>query len=186
MKAFLLPTLVLTTFAFAGVYSHKCACLTDAETSYLVNGFRVVSTESTGYEALANKILAVNFTSISDGINFVDGVPLNTTITTSRAQILAQEAGLPPAGEVTDIFISHSCDTITWYYEFPTTPLPIRVIAILFVNADKQIYKAYRELNSAAVLWNIGKPECQSNFLVTVGNAGPEPVNSTCKSCLQG
>lgn len=106
-------------------------------------------------------------------------------MTTSRAQLLEQEAKLPPAGTVTDIFISHTCDTITWYFSFATTPLPTRGIAILFVNAEKQIYKSFREVNNAALLYNLGQPECRASFTASVGMAGPEAVNSTCVSCVE-
>ncbi|KAK5132776.1 hypothetical protein LTR08_008661 [Meristemomyces frigidus] len=143
------------------------------------NGFTIVAAEHPGYEAVAAQILTDNFTSISDSVNFVDTIPLNTTMTTSRAQLLEQEAKLPPTGQITDLFISHTCNTITWYFDFGTTPLPTRGIAILFVNADKKIYKAYREVNSGAILYNVGA----LNWTVTVGAAGPVPSNSTCKSC---
>ncbi|KAK6388583.1 hypothetical protein LTR65_007739 [Meristemomyces frigidus] len=163
-----------------------CFCLTDSDASDLVAGFTTIAAEHTGYEGVADQILVDNFTSISDSVNFVDGIPLNTTMTTSRAQLLQQEAKLPPTGKVTDLFISHTCDTITWYFEFGTTPLPTRGIAILFVNAEKKIYKAYREINSAALLYNVGRPECTSNWTATVGDTGPVSSNSTCKSCLEG
>lgn len=105
-------------------------------------------------------------------------------MTTSRAQLLQQEAKLPPTGVFTDLFISHTRNTISWYFEFGTTPLPMRGIAILFVNSDKKIYRAYREVNNAALFYNIGKPECASNWTATVGGTGPNPSNSTCRSCL--
>lgn len=105
-------------------------------------------------------------------------------MTTSRAELLEQEANLPPTGDVRDIFVSHTCDTITWYFEFDTTPLPTRGIAILFVNEDKKIYKSYREVNSAALLYNLGQPECQSDWTVSVGLSGPEPTEASCsKPC---
>ena len=85
---------------------------------------------------------------------------------------------------MTDLFIGHSCDTITWYFEFHTTPLTTRGIAILFVNEDKKIYKAYREVNSGAVLYNLGQPECESNFTVSVGNDGPAPIEASCSSAV--
>ncbi|KAK5725860.1 Golgi transport complex subunit 4 [Elasticomyces elasticus] len=161
-----------------------CSCLTDAEAFDLVNGFRIVASIAPGYEAVANRTLSEDFISISDGVNFAARIPLNTTETTSRAQLLEQEAQLPPTGAVRDIFVSHTCDTITWYFEFATKPLPTRGIAILFVNAEKKIYKSYREVNNAALLYNLGQPECQPNFTVSVGNQGPAAINATCKSCV--
>ena len=77
-------------------------------------------------------------------------------MTHSRAELLKQEAKLPSTGAVRDIFVSHTCDTMTWYFEFETTPLPTRAIANLFVNADGKIYKSDREVNSAALLCNCG------------------------------
>jgi hypothetical protein len=88
---------------------------------------------------------------------------------------LQQTAQLPAAGPVKTLFLSHTCCTITWYFELATTPLPIRGINIIFVNEEKKIVKAYWEVNSGALLWNLGKPECQANFTVSVGKEGIEP-----------
>jgi hypothetical protein len=104
-------------------------------------------------------------------------------MTTSLSELLQQEAKLPATGTVTDLFISHTCNTITWYFEFETTPLPTRGIAILFVNDEKKVTKSYREVNSGAVLWNLGKPECQANFTVSIGDEGPEGVVEPGCSC---
>ncbi|TKA77148.1 hypothetical protein B0A55_04106 [Friedmanniomyces simplex] len=154
-----------------------------------------------GLPVVAEKIIAENFTSISDGVNFVDGIPVSSfrppapplptypppqpprKLTERTAQHhhdhvprpappARNEA--PPTGTVTDLFISYTCDTITWCFDFATTPLPTRGIAILFVNAERQIYRAYREVNSAAVLWNLGRPECRAGFTVLVGDQGLE------------
>jgi hypothetical protein len=67
-------------------------------------------------------------------------------MTHSLHQLLKQEAKLPPTGAVKDLFFSHTCDTITWYFELATKPLPTRGIAIFAVNADRKFYKAYREV----------------------------------------
>ena len=99
---------------------------------------------------------------------------LNTTTTHSRAQLLNQDQNLPTTGPVKSLFVSHTCDTITWYFEAETTPLPTRGILILFVNEEKKIYKRYREANSAALLYNLGQPECESNFTVSVGSKVPQ------------
>ncbi len=105
-------------------------------------------------------------------------------MTHSLKELLKQEAKLPPTGTVKDLFISHGCDTITWYFEFATKPLPTRGIAIFFVNAERKVYKAYREVNSAALLYNLGQPECEANFTVSVGDAGPAPTEAFCsKPC---
>lgn len=102
-------------------------------------------------------------------------------MTHSRKELLKQEAKLPPTGAVKDLFIGHTCDTITWYFQFATKPLPTRGIAILFVNAEHEVYKSYREVNSAALLYNLGQPECASNFTEpSVGNAGPQPTEASC------
>ncbi|KAK5735445.1 hypothetical protein LTR17_008143 [Elasticomyces elasticus] len=184
MLSSLLTTLSLAALALGHTSKPYCSCLTDAEAFDLVNGFRIVASIAPGYEAVANRTLSEDFISISDGVNFAARIPLNTTETTSRAQLLEQEAQLPPTGAVRDIFVSHTCDTITWYFEFATKPLPTRGIAILFVNAEKKIYKSYREVNNAALLYNLGQPECQPNFTVSVGNQGPAAINATCKSCV--
>jgi len=182
--AFVLSTLAAIAHTSSPPSYKSCSCLTDAEASTLVAAMSTVAAEHPGYKDVAAKYIADNFVSIGDSINFVDGIPLNTTMTHNRTQLLQQEAKLPPTGTVTNLFISHTCDTITWYFEFATTPLPTRGIAILFINAKKRIYKAYREINSAAVLWNLGQPECRENFTVAVGQEGPGFVNDTRRSCL--
>ncbi|KAH9810523.1 hypothetical protein Tdes44962_MAKER10416 [Teratosphaeria destructans] len=163
-------------------------CLTDAETTHLVAQFSRIASSAPNASAVANETLTPDFQSISDSVNFVDGAPLNTTLTHSRAQLLQQEAELPAVGTIKDLFISHSCDTITWYWEFATTPLPTRGIAILFVDGEsRRIYKAYREVNSAVVLWNLGRPECEADFTVpAVGDQGPAFERDGCGGCLGG
>jgi hypothetical protein len=105
-------------------------------------------------------------------------------MTHSLRELLKQEAKLPPTGAVKALFVSHSCHTITWYFEFATKPLPTRGIAIFSVSEERKVYKAYREVNSAALRYNLGQPECASNFTVSVGSAGPAPTEAFCaKPC---
>lgn len=187
--AFLVPA-----FVTAGSFQ----CLTDKEAKQFVDDFTIIASARKGYKKLAEKVMDPGFVSITDSVNFVDGIPvssvkqvrkkaklltytqLNTTMTHSRKQLFKQEAKLPGFVEVKDLFIGHTCETVTWYFEFETTPLPTRGIAILFVNAERKIYKAFREVNSGAVLYNLGQPECESNFTVSVGDGGPEPIVASC------
>lgn len=57
---------------------HSCEtkCLTDGETSRLIDGFRKVISESPPNKTLAAEIIAEDFISISDSVNFVDEIPV--------------------------------------------------------------------------------------------------------------
>ncbi|KAK4498295.1 hypothetical protein PRZ48_010953 [Zasmidium cellare] len=155
-------------------------CITDGEVTYLVNGFRKIISESPVNRTLAAEIIVQDFVSISDSVNFVDQVPLNTTLTHSLPQLLEQESRLPAVGSVKDLYIAHNCETITWYFEFATKPLPTRGIAILFVGENRRIWKAYREANVGATLVAMGRPECRGDFGWSVGREGVEGGRSGC------
>lgn len=107
-------------------------------------------------------------------------------MTHSRSELLEQEKQLPAVPTVNDLFISNTCDTITWYFEFGTVPLATRGIAILFVDLEsRKIWKAFREVNVGAILTNQGNPECKSNFPVSTGKEGVVPGRSSCSSTCQ-
>ncbi|CAK4024623.1 Hypothetical predicted protein [Lecanosticta acicola] len=157
-----------------------------ADVTRLVQGFKAIISQNPVNGSLAAEIIADNFTSISDSVNFVDGLPLNTTMTRTRAELLEQEKKLPAVATVTDLFIANTCDVVTWYFEFGTIPLATRGIAILFVDlATKKIWKAYREVNVGAVLTNQGNPECKSDFSVSTGKEGVWPTSSSCRATCQ-
>ena len=69
---------------------------------------------------------------------------------------------------MTTLNIYHTCNVITWQYQINLTPLPVRGITIFIVNEANQIETAYYELNSGALLYNLGRPECQANWTVSV------------------
>jgi hypothetical protein len=87
---------------------------------------------------------------------------------TSRQAFINQQVSEAPFPSVTTLNIYHTCKEITWRYQLNTTPLPIRGITIFIVNKEKQIETAYYELNSGALLYNLGRPECQVNWTVSV------------------
>lgn len=103
-------------------------------------------------------------------------------MTHSLAELLRQEAKLPAVGTVKDLFVAHNCETITWYFEFATKPLPTRGIAILFVDGTtRKIWKSYREANVGATLVALEKPECKKDFQARVGHEGFQPGRSNCE-----
>ena len=87
---------------------------------------------------------------------------------TSRQQFIDQQVSEAPFPSVTTLNIYHTCNVITWRYQINLTPLPVRGITIFIVDKAKQIETAYYELNSGALLYNLGRPECQANWTVSV------------------
>lgn len=82
---------------------------------------------------------------------------------------------------INNIFVSHSCDTITWYWEFLTEPWPIRGISIIFVDLEtRKVVKTYREANVGTLLRLSGSPECQTNFTVSKGSDVFKPEKRSC------
>ena len=77
MRPLILAASAFAACAFGHPQKHPCHCLTDAETSDLINGFKIVAAIAPGYEAVAQQIIAEDFVSISDGVNFVDGIPVS-------------------------------------------------------------------------------------------------------------
>lgn len=69
---------------------------------------------------------------------------------------------------MTTLNVYHACNVITWRYQINLTPLPVRGITLFIVDSAKQIQTAYYELNSGALLYNLGRPECQANWTVSV------------------
>lgn len=69
---------------------------------------------------------------------------------------------------MTTLNIYYTCTVITWRYQINLRPLPVRGITIFIVNQAKQIETGYYELNNGALLYNLGRPECQANWTVSV------------------
>src|SRR2546421_45564 len=57
---------------------------------------------------------------------------------------------------------------MTWRYQINLAPLQVRGITIFIVDEANQIETAYYELNSGALLYNLGRPECNANWTVSV------------------
>ena len=54
-------------------------CITDAEARSIVADFAVIASEQPGYVNVAKKLLTSDFISISDSVNFADGIPVSTS-----------------------------------------------------------------------------------------------------------
>ncbi|KAF2764387.1 hypothetical protein EJ03DRAFT_355833 [Teratosphaeria nubilosa] len=144
-------------------------CLTNAETDKIVSRLAIIFSAGPNYVELAEQTLTEDFTAISDSFSLLQGQPLNTTGSTTRAQALEQTSHLGHIPEPKTLYVAHVCDAIFWYFEYEREPLPVRNFGVFFVNEDKKVYKTYRELNSAAALINFGA-SCPKN--ATVGDEG--------------
>ncbi|CAK4024604.1 Hypothetical predicted protein [Lecanosticta acicola] len=163
-------------------YAPPCeaTCLTGDEVNRLLDGFKNILLKRSSEEEAA-QIVTEDFTCTSDSVNYVHQNPLNTTTTQGREALLNEHHGSPVA-DIKTLFSSYTCDSITWYLEIEKE-LPVRIIAIYFVdNQIKKIYKAYEEGNAAVDLHQIGNPECQPGFKVSVGKEGIIPGSSNCNS----
>ena len=95
-------------------------------------------------------------------------VQLGSVTFASRQAFIDQQVSEAPFPSVTTFNVYHTCNVVTWRYQINLVPLPVRGITIFILNQDKQIETAYYELNSGALLYNLGRPECQSDWTVSV------------------
>lgn len=81
-SSMLLLTILLagTLVTAARGHTAHCSCLTDEDTKDLVESFTIVAAERPDYEEVAAQISTNNFTSISDSVNFVDGIPASLSV----------------------------------------------------------------------------------------------------------
>jgi hypothetical protein len=86
----------------------------------------------------------------------------------SKQAFIQGQGRQPPFPSVTTLNLYHTCNIIAWRFQLNTTPLPVRGINLFVINSAKQIETVYDELNSGAFLYNVGKPECQANWTVSV------------------
>ncbi|KAF7197329.1 hypothetical protein HII31_01139 [Pseudocercospora fuligena] len=151
----------------------RLKCLTDEETDEIIGKFNTIITTNPGDAKLLGELYSENVTTASDSLSFVFQKPLNATLAHTLAELIAQEGSFGVVPEINNIFVSHSCDTITWYWEFLTEPWPTRGMSIIFVDLEsKKVVKTYREVNVGALLKDSGSPECRSNFTVSKGHDG--------------
>ncbi|KAF2211301.1 hypothetical protein CERZMDRAFT_98611 [Cercospora zeae-maydis SCOH1-5] len=159
-------------------------CLTREETANIIDRYTLYLIEYPGNRTVLEEPVDENVTTASDSLSYVYQKPLNKTLAHNLQEMLEQEAAVPAVPSVSTIFVSNTCDTITWYWEFTTKPYPTRGIVILFVNLQsRKIYKTYREANIGAVLANQGNPECRtpaSNWTIEVGTEGLQKEESGC------
>ncbi|KXS94301.1 hypothetical protein AC578_6786 [Pseudocercospora eumusae] len=157
-------------------------CLTHEETDEIIRKFNTIITTNPGDAELLGELYSENVTTASDSLSFVFQKPLNATLAHNLTELIAQEGSFGVVPGINNIFVSHSCDTITWYWEFLTEPWPTRGISIIFVDlASRKVVKTYREANVGALLRDSGSPECQSNFIVSKGNDGLSPEKRSCE-----
>ena len=68
--------LVLLNLVASVFGEESFTCLTDAEARGFVADFKTIAAEHSGYQKVAKRILADDFTSISDSVNFADEIPV--------------------------------------------------------------------------------------------------------------
>ncbi|USW47329.1 hypothetical protein Slin15195_G006480 [Septoria linicola] len=150
--------------------SQSCDCLTNKDAQDYVADYSYVLSKQPNYRTRANARFKQDFKAYSDSYAFVYQNALNTTNTHTLNQYLKVHKIPEPAYET--LFLSHTCDTITWYSvgwmgPNPATRLPIRRMKILFVDLEDGRYtKVYNEQNSAAMLYAMGSPECEPGWQV--------------------
>ena len=66
----------LITYFTAAIATESIKCLTDNEAHSIVADFAIIASEAPGYVKVAKQRLTPDFTSITDSVNFVDGIPV--------------------------------------------------------------------------------------------------------------
>lgn len=82
---------LLAFFSVAVFGKTSFSCLTDAETDALVDDFRTIASIAPGYIKAAKRTLTNDFTSISDGVNFADQIPVSLTPSEFTFRVTVQD-----------------------------------------------------------------------------------------------
>ncbi|PPJ60083.1 hypothetical protein CBER1_07565 [Cercospora berteroae] len=118
------------------------SCLTRVETAQIIEKYTLYLTKYPDNRTVLEELVDENVTAASDSLSYVFQKPLNTTLARNLQEMLKQEAAVPAVPSVNTIFVSNTCDIISWYWEFTTKPYPTRGIVILFVNLQlRKLYK---------------------------------------------
>ncbi|KXT02231.1 hypothetical protein AC578_5071 [Pseudocercospora eumusae] len=175
----LLPSLTSLVLASSRI------CLTQSRVDYFIEAWNNITGKRENWDSLMQDITTENFTIVSDSLAYLIQEPLNTSVAKSRDQyfqrFVAPSAGVP--GEFKTLFLSHTCDSITWYREWSIGEYPIREMAVFLVDIEEtgKIYKSLYEWNSGVVvhaLCEYGAEMCAGRKMekmekkVEVGNEG--------------
>lgn len=141
-------------------------CLSDADAQNIVDGFinLLENTQENFNLALAQTLLADDFTDYSDSINYLNQTSLGAVSFATKQEFIDGQGTQPPFPSVETLYMFHTCGHIAWRWQGNYAPLWIRGINLFVVNEKKQIQTVYVELNSGAFLKNIGKPECDPSI----------------------
>ncbi|KXS99388.1 hypothetical protein AC579_8800 [Pseudocercospora musae] len=88
-------------------------CLTDKETDEIGGKFHFIVTTNTGDAKLLVELYWENVTTASDSLSFIFQKPLNVTLAHNLTGLIAQEGSFGVVPGINNIFVGHSCDTIT-------------------------------------------------------------------------
>ena len=118
---------------------HPCNCLTDAQAKSYVADYAWIMAEKPNYRTVAEKRLKSDFKAYSDSYSYIFQHELNRTNTQTRDEHLAKHKNTPREWGFETLFLSHTCDTITWYAwnwmeSKERLALPIRKMKIFFVD----------------------------------------------------
>jgi len=115
--------------------------------------------------ALANTLLADDFTDLSDSINFMANITLQTVTFPSKQAFIYGQGSQAPVQKVQTLNIWHDCHSITWrWFLLPGVGanVPVAGINYMVMNEKKQIQTNYAEFNNAAWLLSYGNPQCKA------------------------
>jgi hypothetical protein len=142
------------------------SCLDENAASYLVNSFAdlLTNTGANFNTALANAILADDFTDTSDSINFLAGIPEGSVTFPSKAAFIAGQGSQPPIGFTVLSIDAVTCNTIAfrWIATVGLMKSPVKGIDIFYTSNSEgrydtfQIESIFSEFNSAAWVLDIG------------------------------
>jgi hypothetical protein len=79
--------LLLVCYLAAATATESFACLTDDEANKIVADFAIIAYEQPGYVKVAKQLLTPDFTSITDSVNFVEGIPVSTCPNTTENNV---------------------------------------------------------------------------------------------------
>ncbi|KXT10375.1 hypothetical protein AC579_1189 [Pseudocercospora musae] len=175
----LLPS--LTSLVFASSRN----CLTQSRVDYFIEAWNNITGKRENWEFLMQDITTENFTIVSDSLAYLIQEPLNTSVARSRDEYFRRFVAPSPGvqGEFKTLFLSHTCDSITWYREWAIGEYPIREMAVFLVDIEEfgKIYKSLYEWNSGVVVHALcehGADMCAGRKMesmakrVEVGNEG--------------
>lgn len=112
---------------------------------------------------------------------------LNATGSFSPAEFLDKYViPLPETSPSKLLYIAHTCDTITAYWQIIVGETPVRGFNLVFVDIEtRKITKAFTEINNGAARYAICKANstaCIPVFNLTIGNDAPDYGSAGCQA----